>query len=81
MITIKFSGKYFALNDTVIFEIIDVYCDRRFPNVSLKGNEVKEIRICKDPSSGYGRIQYRNLTAGTQAVLVSLISDGDEVAP
>ncbi|MDD0841498.1 hypothetical protein [Pseudomonas sp. Gutcm_11s] len=78
--TIKLNGKYILSSDTRVIAVKDLNCNQDLGQFSLSGNQVIPITICKN-ESGYGNIQYRNITNNGQWVNSSLLSEGDEVSP
>ena len=78
--TVYLSGKYILSTDTRVIEVIDRNCNRNLGQFSLGGNQKIALTVCRN-DSGYGNIQYRNVTNNGSWVGSSLLSEGEEVSP
>lgn len=79
-ITIYLDGKYIVSTETRQIEVKDTVCNQHKGTFSLKGNGRIAITVCQN-ASGYGRVEYRNVTNNGPWTGSSFLKDGDSVSP
>lgn len=79
-ITIYLDGKYIVSSESRQIAVKDTVCNQDKGQFTLQGNQRIAISVCQN-SSGYGRVEYRNVTNNSAWVGSSFLHDGDAVSP
>lgn len=78
--SIYLDGRYILSDQTRLIEVKDTVCNLDKGTHSLRGNRRIRIEICQD-DSGYGRIEYRNVTNNGPWIGSSFLRHGESVSP
>lgn len=79
-ITIYLDGSFIISTDTRQIAVRDTVCNEEKGTFALQGNQRIPIPICQS-SSGYGRVEYRNVTNNGYWIGSSFLKNGDSVSP
>jgi hypothetical protein len=79
-ITIYLDGTFIVSSETRQIAVKDTVCNQDKGTFSLQGKQRIPITICQN-SSGYGRVEYRNITNNSSWVGSSFLKGGDSVSP